>query len=175
MPKSKICDVIIETPRGSRSKFAFDKKRNAYRLSKVLPAGFSFPYDFGFIPNTQAADGDPLDVLVLADAPTFPGCIVTVRLLGALKAEQTEDGKTIRNDRLIAAAVEAPDYRHLRSLKDLGSSLRKELEHFFTTYHQTTGVSFRILDLCGPAHATTLIENAARTKSRKKQSKRKAS
>jgi inorganic pyrophosphatase len=167
MAKSRTLDVVIETPRRSRNKFAFDESSKIFRLTKVLPAGYSFPYDFGFIPGTEAPDGDPLDVLVLMDEPTFPGCVVSVRLLGAFEAEQTEKGKTTRNDRLIAVAQEARDYAQLRSLKDIESNLRKELEHFFVTYHQTRGVKYKILNVCGPTHAASLIQNGKRKKSRK--------
>jgi inorganic pyrophosphatase len=69
--------VIIETPKGSRNKYAYDPKERIYGLRKVLPAGMAFPYDFGFVPSTIADDGDPLDVLVLMDEPAFPGCKLT--------------------------------------------------------------------------------------------------
>jgi inorganic pyrophosphatase len=68
--------VIIETPKGSRNKYAFDPKQKIFQLMKVLPAGMAFPYDFGFIPSTLAEDGDPTDVLVLMDEPAFAGCLL---------------------------------------------------------------------------------------------------
>jgi inorganic pyrophosphatase len=170
MSKREVLDVIIETPRGSRNKFEVNEKTRTCRLSKVLPAGFTFLYDFGFVPGTRAGDGDPLDILVLMDAPAVPGCVVSVRLLGAIEATQTEKKKTTRNDRPIAVAEEAHDYQHLRSLKDIESNLRRELERFFVTYHQTKGVEFKILGLCGPARAKSLIEEASRKARRKKKS-----
>jgi inorganic pyrophosphatase len=75
-------NVIVETPRGSRNKFTYERDLGVFRLGKQLPAGAVFPYDFGFIPSTRAGDGDPLDALVLLDTPTFPGCLVRSRLLG---------------------------------------------------------------------------------------------
>src|SRR5579884_1217798 len=72
--------VVIETPKGSRNKYKFEPKLRSYALSNVLPEGMAFPYDFGFIPQTEADDGDPLDVLLLMDAPAFPGCVVESRL-----------------------------------------------------------------------------------------------
>src|SRR5438045_736720 len=103
-PDSGLVHVIIDTPKGSRNKFKYDEQLGLFRLGKVLPLGTSFPYDFGFIPSTRAEDGDPLDVLVLMDEPAFSGCLLAVRLLGVIQAEQTEQGKTVRNDRLIGMA-----------------------------------------------------------------------
>src|SRR5919199_1807176 len=98
-------NVIIETPKGSRNKFDYDEELGLFKLGGVLPAGASFPFDFGFLPATRGGDGDPLDVLVLMDEPAFAGCLVTVRLLGVIEAEQTEGDATTRNDRLIAVAA----------------------------------------------------------------------
>src|SRR5262245_10817867 len=121
-PDTGLVHVIIEAPKGTRNKFKFDEELGLFRLSKVLPLGSSFPYDFGFIPSTRAEDGDPLDVLVLMDEPTFPGCLLTVRLLGALEAEQTEKGETIRNDRLVGAVVTPYNEPNVRSLHEVGKS-----------------------------------------------------
>lgn len=104
------------------------------------------------------------------DAPAVPGCVVSVRLLGAIEATQTENKTTTRNDRLIAVATEAHDYQHLRTLKDIETNLRRELEHFFTTYHQMNGVKFKILSLCGPERAIALIKKASRKSGKKKKS-----
>ena len=97
--------VVIDTPKGSRNKFAWDEELELFSLTGVLPAGAVFPYDFGFIPNTRGGDGDPLDVLVVMDEPAFVGCLVSCRLLGVIEAKQTEKGKTERNDRLIAVST----------------------------------------------------------------------
>src|SRR5690242_7742786 len=105
-PQSGDFNVIIETPKGNRNKFKYDEELDLFMLSGVLPAGAVFPFDFGFIPGTRGGDGDPLDVLVLMDEPSFTGCLVRARLIGVIEAEQTEDGKTARNDRLIAVAAE---------------------------------------------------------------------
>ena len=69
----RLVNVVIETPRGSRNKFAYDEKLGVIRLKKVLPAGMDFPYDFGFVPSTKGDDGDPLDALLLMDEPAHPG------------------------------------------------------------------------------------------------------
>jgi inorganic pyrophosphatase len=155
---SGLVNVLIDTPKGSGNKFKYDEKLALFRLSKVLPLGASFPYDFGFIPSTRADDGDPVDVLVLTDEPCFPGCLVAVRLLGVIEAKQTEKGKTVRNDRLIGV-VETPYNRpDVRSLDQLGKSRLDELEHFFISYNQAEGRQFEPLARRGPGAARKLVE-----------------
>jgi len=87
--------VIIETPKGSRNKYAFDAEKRIFALKRVLPTGMAFPYDFGFIPSTKADDGDPTDVLVLMDEPAFPGCLLKCRLIGVIEGLQ---GKKKENE-----------------------------------------------------------------------------
>src|SRR5919107_916909 len=97
--------VVIDTPKDSRNKYKFDEKLGVFKLGGVLPVGAFFPFDFGYIPNTRGGDGDPLDVLVLMDEPAFVGCLIPSRLIGVIEADQTEGGRTLRNDRLIAVAA----------------------------------------------------------------------
>jgi inorganic pyrophosphatase len=92
--------VVIETPKGSRNKYAFDEKQRVFGLKKVFPAGMEFPYDFGFVPSTLAGDGDPTDVLVLMDEPAFPGCVLQCRIIGIIEGVQGKKKKLERNDRL---------------------------------------------------------------------------
>ncbi len=96
--ENKLANVVIETPRGSRNKFAYDEKLGVIRLKKVLPAGMEFPYDFGFIPSTEGEDGDPVDALLLMDEPANPGTLVRCRPIGIIEGEQTEDEKTEEGD-----------------------------------------------------------------------------
>ena len=160
----KSVEVVIETPKGHRNKFKYDAKKRCYRLGSVLPAGASFPYDFGFLPGTLGEDGDPLDVLVLMDESAFPGCVVEARFIGVLEVEQAKDGKHYRNDRLIAVATEAHDYQDLHTLKDINENLLKELEHFFASYSQLQGKEFKLLDARGPKRAYKLWEQGRRKK-----------
>ncbi len=150
--------VVIETPKGHRNKFKYDEKQNVFKLSGVLPVGSSFPYDFGFIPSTKAQDGDPIDVLLLMDEPAFPGCLIDARLVGVIEAEQTEDGKTTRNDRLIAVATHSKNYSELRSLRDVNPHLIEEIEHFFVSYNEARGKKFKPLGVHGPKRAMKLLE-----------------
>ena len=94
--------AVVETPRGSRVKLEFDPKLGAFTLAKPLFAGLTYPYDWGFIPSTQADDGDPLDVLIIHDAATYPGLVLRCSPVGVLEVEQSSKGKRERNDRVFA-------------------------------------------------------------------------
>jgi inorganic pyrophosphatase len=158
--KKKTLQVVVETPKGRRNKFKFDPEQQQFILGSVLPAGLSFPYDFGFLPGTIADDGDPLDVLLLMDESAFPGCIVEVRLIGVLEIEQAKDGKKYRNDRLIAVAEQAHDYRDLHTLKDINENLLKEIEQFFAANSHIKGKEFKLLAARGPKRAYRLVEKS---------------
>ena len=90
--------AIIETPKGFRNKFAYDPPSGLFELKGLLPEGMLFPFDFGFIPSTLGEDGDPLDIMVLMDAPAHVGCLIQVRIIGIINADQTEDGRTVSNN-----------------------------------------------------------------------------
>ena len=153
--------VVVETPKGSRNKFAFDPQLGAFKLGGVLPEGHSFPYDFGFVPSTLAPDGDPLDVLLLLAAPAFAGCVVEARLLGAFEIEQHDKGgPTQRNDRLLAVAADAREHRSLHIISDLPAEMLHEIEHFFHSYNEAKGGSIRVLRRVGPEQAHELVAQA---------------
>jgi inorganic pyrophosphatase len=159
---SKRINVIIDTPKGSRAKCKYDEALGLFRLSRVLPAGMQFPYDFGSVPRTRAEDGDALDVLVLMDAATFPGCLVTVRLLGVLRAAQRNGRKMVRNDQLVAIAVTAVNPPAYKSINDLGRDRLKEIEHFFLSYNRAQGREFALTGRAGPRAAEKLLREAMR-------------
>ncbi|MGA8429616.1 MAG: inorganic diphosphatase [Candidatus Sulfotelmatobacter sp.] len=154
-----LIQVIIETPKGSRNKYAFDPKQKIFTLKTVLPAGMAFPYDFGFLPSTKGGDGDPLDVLVLMDEPAFPGCLLTCRLIGVLEGEQESKKKKERNDRLIAIEHGNHAWANVKSLDDLGDHFCKELEEFFVDYHRLSNETYRILGAKGTKFARKLIKS----------------
>jgi inorganic pyrophosphatase len=156
-PDSHDLNAVIETPKGSRNKYKLDERRSLFKLSGVLPAGAVFPFDFGFVPSTLGSDGDPLDVLLLMDEPAFAGCLVPARLIGVIEAEQTEEGETTRNDRLIAVATDSHNHRDVRSLDDLTPNLLEEIEHFFVSYNTIRGKQFRPLGRFGPDRAERLV------------------
>lgn len=156
--ETKLWNVIIDTPKGSRNKYKFDEKRKIFKLSGVLSVGQSFPFDFGYLPSTKGEDGDPLDVLLLMDEPAFVGCLIPGRLIGVIEAEQTErDGKTERNDRLIAVADKSHTHQDVKSLDDLNETLLDEIEHFFVSYNEIRGKQFKPLGRFGPDRAEALV------------------
>jgi inorganic pyrophosphatase len=150
--------IVIETPKGSRNKYSYDPDCDCMQLSTVLPEGMVFPYDFGFIPSTLGEDGDPLDVLVLMDEPVVPGCVIRARLIGVIEAEQSENGKWLRNDRLIAVATHAQTYDEAKHLSDLRPHLVKEIEQFFASYNTLRGRKFKAGDEAGPKKARALVK-----------------
>jgi inorganic pyrophosphatase len=160
--KSKLVHVVIETPAGSRNKFAFDAEKKIFVVKKTLPAGMVFPYDFGFVPRTIAEDGDPTDVLLLMDEPAFPGVLVAARLVGVIEGEQTGEGEKIRNDRLVAVADATYRYANIRKLKDLPREWIKQLETFFVNYHELEGKRYELLGTKGASAALRLIKETTR-------------
>ena len=137
--------VVIETPKGSPNKYAYSEALGAFQFKMVLPEGMSFPYDFGMVPSTKGADGDPLDILILLDEPAFPGCVLEARRVGVIEADQRErDGTWERNDRLIGVAVKARTHAHIGSLSDLRPGMLDEVEAFFAQYNQLAGKDFKV-------------------------------
>lgn len=155
-----LVQVIIETPKGSRNKFSFDVKQRIFSLKKVLPAGMVFPHDFGFLPQTLAPDGDPIDVLLLMDEPAFPGIAVRSRLIGIIEGEQLDGKKKIRNDRLVAIAEANHMYANIRKLSDLPGKFLHELEDFFVNYHNLEGKQYKLLGCKGIGVARRMIRQA---------------
>lgn len=151
--------VVIETPKGSRNKFAFNQGEHIFELKKVLPAGMAFPYDFGFVPSTKAEDGDPVDVLVLMDEAAFAGCALSCRPIGVIQGEQRENGNKIRNDRIVAIEKSAHSWADIETIDDLGKQFRKELELFFVDYHRLSGKKYRVLAVKGPHAAWELVKS----------------
>jgi len=154
--------VVVETPKGSRNKFAYEPNEHIFELKKVLPAGMAFPYDFGFVPSTEADDGDPIDVLVLMDEPAFPGCVLTCRPIGVIEGEQGDKKDTERNDRIVAVQEDAHSWADIKTIDDLGKQFCRELEEFFVNYHRLSGKEYRILGLKGPDQARKLVKSGMR-------------
>lgn len=159
-PETGLLRVFIDTPRESPIKFKYDIESRCYKASHLLAPGTVYPFDFGSVPSTLAEDGDPLDVLVLSEKPSFVGCLVLVRLLGVLEAEQTSAGETIRNDRLIGAAEVSREYRGFSSLE--AGRLLEDLERFYVFYNADRRRVFKVLRRAGPVAAQRLLQAAER-------------
>ena len=160
--EKQLLRVIIETPKGSRNKFAFNPQEHLFELKKVLPSGMTFPYDFGFIPSTKADDGDPVDVLVLMDEPAFPGCALSCRPIGVIQGEQGSKKKKVRNDRILAVEKDAHSWAKVNTPDDLGKQFCRELETFFVNYHELSGEKYRVIGLKGPEQARKLVKSGRR-------------
>ena len=156
------CRAIIETPKGRQCKFDYEPKSGLFELAGILPTGMSFPLAFGFIPSTIAEDGDPVDVLILAEEDLPIGCLLTARLLGVIEAEQTEDGKTVRNDRLIAKVAHSRLVADVHEVADLGPSFSDELGRFFAAYNALKGQSFEVSAIGDATRAAELVAEQAR-------------
>jgi inorganic pyrophosphatase len=155
--RSTTCRAVIETPKGMRSKYDYDPASGAFEIGGLLPEGMSFPLDFGFIPSTLGEDGDPLDVMVLFDEPCVVGALLEVRLLGVIEGQQTEEGRSFRNDRLLATATQSRQFASLRKPEDLGRDYLDQLERFWVQYNALKGKRFAVLALRGPAAAVEAV------------------
>src|SRR5229473_1549007 len=158
----QLFQVVVETPKGSRNKYAFDPDNRVFELKKLLPAGMAFPYDFGFVPSTRGGDGDPLDVLVLMDEPAFAGCKLTCRIVGVIEGEQRGKKTKDRNDRVVAVESGNHSYAHVKRIDDLGKRFERELEEFFVNYHRLSGKEYRVLGVKGPNQARKLVKSGMR-------------
>lgn len=157
-------NAIIETPKGSRNKYVYDSFTEFFKLKKALPAGLMFPFDFGFVPSTMAQDGDPLDILVLTDAATYPGCLIEARVLGVIKVEQEKKGDVVRNDRVIGVQVDSRDYSSANTIDELPDGLIHEIVHFFASYNNVSKDVFRHLGNEGPKVAIDLVRRSIAAK-----------
>ncbi len=127
---SKTFDVLIEIPKGSRNKYEYDFKLKKVRYDRMIFSSMMYPADYGFIPETLALDGDPLDVLVLVTEPTFPGCVMEVKPIGVFHMAD-EKGP---DEKVICVPVSDPIWNRLNDLSDVNGHLVKEIEHFFQVY-----------------------------------------
>jgi inorganic pyrophosphatase len=168
-PKTRLCRAIIETPKGCRNKFDYDPESNLFELGGLLPEGMMFPFDFGFIPSTLGEDGDPLDIMVLMDAPAHVGCLIEVRIIGIIEAKQIQDGKTETNDRLLGVAVHSYDHEDLKTINDVSKTLLAQIEAFFVSYNKQRDKKFKITGTGGPKKAIRFVKSGIQAHRRKMQ------
>jgi inorganic pyrophosphatase len=156
-PHAEYVNAIVETPKGSRIKYRYDPDAGLFLFDKMLPIGQTFPFDFGFLPSTKGGDGDPLDILLLVEEPTFAGCLVHAKLLGVIEAEQTQQDETERNDRFIAVPLEGKSGKPSGTVTKLAPSMARKISQFFVAYNRLQGKRFKTLRIAGPDRAATLI------------------
>ncbi|KDE46838.1 inorganic diphosphatase [Geobacillus sp. CAMR12739] len=152
--ENKIVEAFIEIPTGSQNKYEFDKERGIFKLDRVLYSPMFYPAEYGYLQNTLALDGDPLDILVITTNPTFPGCVIDTRVIGYLNMVDSgeEDAK------LIGVPVEDPRFDEVRSIEDLPQHKLKEIAHFFERYKDLQGKRTEIGTWEGPEAAAKLID-----------------
>jgi inorganic pyrophosphatase len=157
-----VLHVVVESPRGSRVKLKWDPELGAMGLSRPLPAGLVYPFDWGFVPGTRAEDGDPLDAMVYWDVGSYPGVVLPCRAIGVVKLEQRRkrDGRRVRNDRLVVVPVTHEREAELTSALQLPARVRDELVQFFLAAIVFEPKDPRILGWGDPAEAERLVDAA---------------
>lgn len=151
-------DAVIEIPRGSPNKFEWDAAAGRMRLDRVLYSPMYYPGEYGFIPDTLAEDGDPMDILVLATYPTYPGCVVPARVVGALKMTD-EKGVDVK---ILAAVAVDPRFDGIHRLTDVPDHVRREIEHFFRIYKELEAKVVSVEGWVDESGAVALIADARR-------------
>lgn len=156
-------DVIVEIPKGSRNKYEYDEKNKCFRLDRMLFSSIHYPCDYGFVPNTLARDGDPLDVLVLVGEPTFPGCHIEVKPV-ALFEMADEKGP---DEKVLSVPINDPMWNHINALSDVPYNLLQEIQHFFTIYKNLENKKTIIDGWRDGSHAWKAIERALKANQEK--------
>ena len=152
-------NAVIEIPRGQTNKYEYDKQLHVFRLDRNLYSPVHYPGDYGFIPSTLSDDGDPLDVLVLVDAPGFTGCLMTVRPVGMLK--MVDQGR--EDEKILAVGTNNPIFKDVREYKNLYPHLLREIEHFFSIYKELEAKTTQIVGWFDADEARRIIvESQAR-------------
>ncbi|MCH5584305.1 inorganic diphosphatase [Shimazuella sp. AN120528] len=130
MSQEIIVDAFIEIPTGSQNKYEYDKEKGVFRLDRVLFSPMHYPTEYGYLEGTLAEDGDPLDILVLTSFPTFPGCVISSRVIGVLVMSDDKG----QDEKLLAVPTEDPRFANVKSLDDVAPHILDEISHFFQVY-----------------------------------------
>jgi inorganic pyrophosphatase len=153
--------VVVETPRGSRAKYKYAPKLQAFTLGRPLQDGLEYPFDWGFVPGTLGPDGDPLDAMLLHDLATFPGLVVPCRPVAVLEVQQSEKDRAFRNDRVFFVPA-----KH-NGAPELNDRRKRALEAFFLGSIAGTGKTLDFLGWKGAEHAAEAVDSAAQRSKRK--------
>ena len=138
----EVFNAIIEVPKGSRNKYEYDKDNEIFMVDRVLYSPVHYPADYGFIPQTLYEDGDPMDVLVLMDQPTFPGCLIEARPIGIMGMIDSGD----KDYKILAVPVNDPRFAEIKDIDDVPEHIKKEIKHFFSIYKTLEGKTVDVLD-----------------------------
>ena len=153
--------AVVEAPKGSLVKLKYEIKLGAFTVAHSLPLGLSYPFDWGFVPSTQASDGDPLDILILHEASTYPGVVLPCRPLGVVEMDQEDQGgKRERNDRVIVMPAWHDRVGEFENASDLPERLREEIEQFFLSTTFFSAKKPKILGWKGPKRASSTIKES---------------
>jgi inorganic pyrophosphatase len=152
--------VVVESPRGSRVKLKYEARYGVFMLSRPLILGVVYPFDWGFVPSTRAADGDPLDAMVLSEAATYPGVLLACRAIGVVRITQKGDKGRERNDRVVAVPVKAPRTDGIEDARQLQERVRREIAQFFLTAVALTDKQVMLEGWDGPEAAEKLVEES---------------
>jgi inorganic pyrophosphatase len=147
--------VVVEIPKGCRNKYEYRPDLGVIALDRTLYSAVHYPTDYGFVPGTSGADGDPIDAMVLVEQETFPGCLVTVRLIGVVTIERT-DGSP--EPKLLGVPVAEPRFAEYRDIADLPQHLLREIEHFLSVFKDLEGSDIRVRGWDGPERARAALE-----------------
>ncbi len=155
-------NVFVETPKGSRHKYDLDES-GLFRIAIELPEGQSFPFSFGFLPNTMAEDGDPLDIVLVTAGQVPAGALIESRLIGVLKMENDEDGRMARNDRVVAVANMSRIFSHVETLADMREGFAWDIELFFQNYNRMIERPFNVVGRGEKEEAYRMLADAERS------------
>ena len=155
---NNVVDAIIEIPLKTKNKFEVDKKNNRIKLDRVLYSAMSYPAEYGYIENTLANDGDPLDILVISSEATFPGCVVPARIIGYLK--MIDNG--FEDYKLISVVDVDPRYNEINKLSDLSNFTLDEIKDFFENYKTLQNIDVEVYEYYNTEDALKLVEECKR-------------
>jgi len=151
---------LVEVPKGSRNKYQWDDDLQAIKLDRFLFSSVVYPTDYGFIPGTLSEKGSALDAMVCVSAATFPGIVIPVKVLGVFRTKDEEG----QDDKVLCVPLEDPNWNGMEQLEDLPSTLRKEIEHFWSIYKEPEGKPVEIQGWEGREVALQVIDDGRRRK-----------
>jgi inorganic pyrophosphatase len=154
----EIVRTFVEIPKNSGNKYEYDRALGVFRLDRTLYSPMHYPGDYGFIPGTLAEDGDPMDVLVLVDQPSFSGCLIEVRPVAVLNMVDSN----VRDHKIVSVPTHNPRYDQIHTLDQIFPHIRREIEHFFAIYKELEGKVTEMRGWGDPREARRVIDDSRR-------------